>query len=49
MAESEGRDEKEPAGWVAFIKRLLGILIGFLVVGLLIAFFIFGDLLRPGR
>ena len=48
MAESEGREEKESKGWIAVIKRLLGILIGILVVGFLIAVFIFGDLLRTG-
>lgn len=46
MTESEVRDENESKGWVAIIKKLFGILIGILVVGLLIAVFIFGDLLR---
>lgn len=48
MAESEGRDEKASRRWLDVIKRLIGILIGILVVGFLIAFFIFGDLLRTG-
>ena len=48
MAEFEARDEKESKGWLAVIKRLVGILIGILVVGFLIAVFIFGDLLRTG-
>lgn len=48
MAESEERDEEESKGWLAVIKKLIGILIGVLVVGFLIAVFIFGDLLRTG-
>jgi len=48
MTESQMREEKESKGWVAIIKKLVGILIGILVVGFSIAVFIFGDLLRTG-
>jgi hypothetical protein len=49
MAESDELDHDESKGWVAVVKRVIGILIGILVVGFLIAAFLFGDLLRTGR
>ena len=48
MAEIEGQDERRSRRWLDIIKRLIGILIGILVIGFLIAVFIFGDLLRTG-
>ena len=48
MTDSEEQDKKEPRGWLATIKKLLGILFGILIVAFLIAVFLFGDLLRTG-
>ena len=49
MAESEERDKKQSRGWLATIKRLIGILFAILIVALLIAMFVFGDLLVGTR
>lgn len=49
MAESEELGHEKSKGWLAVVKRVIGILIGILVVGFLIAAFLFGDLLRTGR
>ena len=49
MAESNEFGHEESKGWLAVLKRLIGIAIGVLVVAFLIAVFLFGDLLRTGR
>lgn len=43
MAESDGRDKNEMRGWLATIKRLIGILFWICVVAFVIAMFVFGD------
>ena len=49
MAESNELEHEKSKGWLAILKRLIGIVIGILVIGFLIAVFLFGDLLRTGR
>ena len=49
MAESNELEHEKPHGWLAVLKRVIGVTIGILVIGFLIAVFLFGDLLRTGR
>ena len=48
MTESNDLEHEKSHGWVAVLKRVIGIAIGILVIGFLIAVFLFGDLLRTG-
>jgi len=49
MAGSNEIEHEKSHGWLAILKRVIGIAIGILVIGFLIAVFLFGDLLRTGR